>query len=523
MRTNLLPFRSLHHRYVRPFLLIAWLGLLSLSLRAQVPDTFSDLVLGVSKRPIVDAELGGEKFRGIAAFSAEPYLLWPEGRTKGPAHDREGTRAWLQRVGPTLGHRDFEAYYLETFPWRADEVWKYGLRRAGIVLQDARIEVHWREGRLVGLVNAVPLPLLVPEEVGPEVPRDGSVVYFPERSSAGYTPALTRVQTVRRGGLLVTTIGTRTTVAPSSAPLVSPITPEMFHEWVVPIGSFPDQIDVDSQGLVWFSQPNDNFLTRFDPTSETFRQFPTSGGSGPDGMIVDSQDRVWTGLYYSGAMGKLLPTSGVHTAYAAPYGSAAMAIPVESSQGTIWVTDHERNRISEFDPVSATWLGSHVMPTAGCWVVQGTEDPVQSVLYFACFSANKLAYKPLGQPIQETITAPYGPAFPIWSNGKVFYSHWNDRYLGEYDPQTGQHTLHTFPVPNELGGPIGATEDGRIIVGTRNQGYIMVFHPSTSTFTYYKIPTALQYNLKDGLTVGIHGEVWFTETGANKLARLLIH
>jgi streptogramin lyase len=291
----------------------------------------------------------------------------------------------------------------------------------------------------------------------------------------------------------------------------------------VPSGTFPDQIDVDSTGKVWFSQPNDNRLTRFDPTTETFQQFPTTGGSGPDGMIVDSQDRVWTGLYYSGALGKLVPGSGTHTAYTAPYASAAMAIPVESSQSTIWVTDHQANRISEFDPVSSTWLGTYVMPTPACWVVQGSEDPIHSILYYTCYNANKLAYKPHNQAIQETVTPPYGPAFPVWSNGKVYYSLWSDDSLGEYDPQTGQHVQYTFPVPNEVGGPIGATSDGRVIVGTRTAGYIMVFHPRTASFTYYKIPTIVSGNLKDGLTVGKYDEVWFTETAANKLARLLIH
>jgi streptogramin lyase len=522
-RSNTFPRTFHRHRVVRWLFAFAWLCLASASLRAQVPDSFRGLVLGVSKRPIVDIELAGESFHGMAVFSESPYLVWADAKALGPSHDREATRAWLKRVGPALGWRDFEPIDQETFPWRDDEVWKFGLVRSGIALHDAKIEVHWRSGRFVGFVNAVPLPLLDPEAPAGDVARDGSTVYLPERESAGYRPVLRRVEIARQGGLLVTTIGTRTTVSSSTLPPPTPITPEQFKEWHVPIGTFPDQIDVDSTGKVWFSQPNDNKLTRFDPVTETFQQFTTTGGSGPDGMIVDSQDRVWTGLYYSGALGKLLPATGTHTSYPAPYGSAAMAIPVESRQGTVWVTDHQANRISEFDPVSSTWLGSYVMPTPGCWVVQGTEDPIQSTIYYTCYSANKLAYKPHGGAIQETVTPPFGPAFAVWVNGKVYYSLWADRSLGRYDPVSGQHVLFTFPIPNEVGGPIGATSDGRIVVGTRSQGYIMVFHPATSTFTYYKIPTVYQGNLKDGLTVGNSDDVWFTETGANKLARLLIH
>lgn len=201
-----------------------------------------------------------------------------------------------------------------------------------------------------------------------------------------------------------------------------------------------------------------------------------------------------------------------------------MAIPKPSSQGTLWVTDHSANRISEFDPSTSTWVQSLVMPTPGCWVVEGDEDALTSTFYYTCYSANKLAIKPLGQPIAETVTPGFGgPAFPVVSNGVAYYSLWSAPALGAYDIATGQHTLYAHTLPAEVGGPIGALPDGRIVLGTRGSGYILVFHPAGATFDAYKIPTTVTSNLKDGLTIGPGNVVWFTETSANKIARLTLY
>ena len=496
------------------------------SASAQVPRSLSDLIMGASQRPVIDLEHAGQKFQGMRNSSDFPFLMWPDGRSSDvrgePAHEREATRRWLRELAPLLGHRDFVPRFESVSTWRDNEVWNFGLTRAGLELYDARVQVHWQGERWVGLVNLVPLPLLGAEEPGPQARLDGSLVYHADRSEQGYRAVVTRRQVRVQGGNRVTTVGNVSTYAPISPPPAAPIEETQFRTWPIPIGTFPDQLDVDSNGNLWFSQPNDNWLTRFHPGTETFTQFATTGGSGPDGMMVDSQDRVWTGLYFSNSgLGVFDQGTGVHTTIPPSYTPAAMAIPVESSTGTIWVTDHQNNRISEWDPVGGSWLNSLIMPSPGAWVVEGDLDPTTGTIWYSCYSIDKLAFKPVGQAIQETATPPGGPAFPVWSQGKIYYSLWNDDALGCYDPVNDTHTLYQFPIVNEVGGPIGATEDGRIVVGTRTLGYIMVFNPATVSFKAYDIPNPSP-GLKDGLNVGPDGTVWYTETFANYLSRLVI-
>jgi len=374
---------------------------------------------------------------------------------------------------------------------------------------------------LIGLVNDLPLPI---EHIEEAVDEPGERVYSPRRGETGYTLRLADVVQATEAGRRVTAIRVADeTVQRIVEPLESrSAATATIEEWPVPGGSFPDQIDIDSSGVVWFSQPNQNWVTSFDPVSESFTQVPTTGGSGPDGMMVDSNDFLWTGLYFTDSgLGRYDIGASKFTAHPPPYLPATQAIPNETTSGTIWVTDHVENRISEFDPTSGTWLQSLVMPTSDCWVVGGTEDPVTQDVSFTEFNFHQLGRKTFAGPILNIpVPVGSGPAFAVYSDGRVYFSEWNRGRLGVYDISSGSVTEYLFPEANEPGGPIDATPDGLIAVGTRNAGFIMVFDPTTETFESFGIPTP-NSELKDGLRSDGEGRIWFTESGpANRIAIL---
>ena len=160
------------------------------------------------------------------------------------------------------------------------------------------------------------------------------------------------------------------------------------------------------------------------------------------------------------------------------------------------------------------------MPTTRCWVTAGALDTVRDDMYFTEYFGHALGIKPLGKPIAD-IPDPNrgGPAFLDFHDDKVYYSLWLQARVAAYDVGSKTTTTFNFPQTAENAGPMAIAPNGDVVVGTRNQGYIEVFHPATKTFTAYKIPTSIP-GLKDGLTVAPDGTVWFTESGRNKIAKL---
>jgi len=502
---------------------------------AEIPGPLEDIVFGDEKRPVMEADVNGVRFEALATFSDLPYLLWPaeEAPLALFPRDAQGAAAWLGRAAEALGFAGFDVIFKENATWRSNEVWLFELRRRGIVLHDARIEVHRSGGRFVGIVNHTPGPFTRIDD--PDViPAQEEWVYHAVRDDGPGLRGAHRIEParvlreVRENHERVTLVRRDGSIA---SRLVLPlqggfqvIEPHLasFEEYVVPVGSFPDQISVADDGTVWLSQPNNNYVTEFNPATEQFVRHTTTGGSGPDGLIVGTQGRVWTGLYFGGGLGLWDSAAGTFSNYPAPYGGAAMAIPVETTDGHVWVTDHALNRISEFNPATNAWVRSLVMPTGNCWVVQGYEDRDHGQVYFTEYNANNLGRIAVGGNVVTDIpTLGGGPAFCVYDEGKVYYSRWNEAGIGVYDVASNSVTEYNFPVGGENGGPMWISPGGDVVTGTRNRGYIMVFHPRSESFSVYLIPTA-NPGLKDGLTVGRNGVIWFTESGANKVGKLIL-
>lgn len=487
----------------------------------RLPADLAEVVFGAKKQEHRDYTILGAAMRGIPALDGRPLLLWSRDGALEIADERAAAAEWLGRAREALGFGTFDIAYVGRGKFRTLDYHEFALRLDGRRFLDTHVEMYFANGRFVGLYHNFPAPLLSIDAA--ELAGDGELVWFAQREDArGYRivparvvvrdEAQRRVHEVRTArGLAYTWIEAGSTPTPAAA--------ATFREYRLPTGTFPDQIWAASNGLIWLSQPSNGLVTSFDPQTQKWAQFPI-GGSAPDGLWVDDQDRVWTGIYNSGQLGLLDAVTKKVTRINMPYGSSRPAIPSPSSHGTIWVTDHIQNRISEYDPQSAKWLGSHVLPIASSWVVEGCVDPGGETSYFTGYRSHTLPYKPYGKPIGNIpVPSRTGPSFPAFRDGKVWFTNWNSGRLGVYDIATKQVTEYLYR-STERGGPISTLPTGEVIVGTRSLGYIVVFDPQKATFREFKIPTAT--GLKDGLTVAPDGTIWFTGSGANKIAQLVL-
>jgi streptogramin lyase len=492
----------------------------------EIPPRLAELVLHASERPTRTVLLDGVRFDSIATSSSQPFLLWRSetSTTPRPAKDRDAVARWIARSAPALGHAGLEPRFAGTRDWRGGEVWIYQLFLDGVPVLDAQVQVHWDGAVLAGLLNELAGEIVSIERPAGALGTEREWVYFQRPVLGGRELALGWIEREERAeGVLTSVLDPQGVVLRRVAPRLPQ--PEhvqaTFTEYPIPFGDFPDQIAPDSVGRLWFSQPNQNVISSFNPLTLQFRRYPTVGGIGPDGLTVDPFDSVWTGLFTSGGLGRLEISTKYFSALPAPYSPANLAIPFYSKSGRLWVTDHAQNRISELDLPANAWVGSYVMPTPNCWVVAATEDAQRQTLYFTEFNVSRLGKRPWSGTVQEINTPGGGVAFAVFSRDKVYYTEWNTDRLGVYDVLGGSIVEYGYPIPGEVGGPIGRLRGGRIAVGTRTLGYIMVFDPQSHTFTAHQIPTP-NPGLKDGLTVDANDAIWFTEGNVKKIGKLTL-
>src|SRR5688572_8816710 len=154
---------------------------------AQVPRSLNDLVLGARSRPQVELQVLGDTFQGMPVFSAAPYVLWPVGEAKHlPSMDPEVAARWIDAAAESLGIAGFRAHHVESWTWREATVFSFALEHDGLELWLARVQVHFGDGKLIGLALDVPQPLLGIEPFEGDLPRDGSFVLFAQRGENGY-------------------------------------------------------------------------------------------------------------------------------------------------------------------------------------------------------------------------------------------------------------------------------------------------------------------------------------------------
>ena len=500
---------------------------LSAQVKTPIPEDLDEVVFGARKQVHADFAIQGIRFRGIPSLDGKPVLLW-NADAKKPlvlAQDRTRVADWLRQNAGAFGFGDFVPVFARSDKFRSLDYLEFGLARKGRRLLDTQVRVYFKAGAFVGLWHNFPLPLLGLDG-GPvaDVPGKGEVVWFAERRGVlGYRLVPGRVERVVTGGVTTDEIRTAkgvayTLVHPQKT--VDPNAAPTFNEYSVPVGSFPDQIWADSTGIIWISQPNSGYVTSFAPSTKKWTQYATAPGRGADGLWCDDEDRVWTGMYYTRQLGMLdVPTKKL-TLIPMPYTPSSPAIPSPSSQGTVWVTDHAYNRISEYNPATKKWVGSHVMPITRTWVVEGTLDPGTETVWFTGYFSNTMPFKPLGKAIGNVaIPSRGGPAFLAYRDGRVWFSLWNANRCGYVEVATNKVVEFAYRA-GERGGPMSMLPTGEAVVGTRSAGYIVVLDPVKKTFREFKIPTST--GLKDGLTVSPDGTIWFTGTYRNKIAQLVL-
>jgi virginiamycin B lyase len=150
----------------------------------------------------------------------------------------------------------------------------------------------------------------------------------------------------------------------------------------------PYGITIDPQGYIWFTEASMNHIGRLDAKTGQISYFSMQGSSTPLMEIVaDAHGMIWATSFSSGLLLSFNPKTATFTPYYAPSSGGIYGITITDS-GQVWVTITAENAIAHLDPTANRFI-EYAIPSSGSLplgVVMGTND----TLWFTEAGSNKI-------------------------------------------------------------------------------------------------------------------------------------
>jgi len=299
---------------------------------------------------------------------------------------------------------------------------------------------------------------------------------------------------------------------------------------------------VDSRGRLWFGEMSHNFLTMFDPGTQTFEQItPPHGAYSVMGVVVATDDTVWFAEQDANYIGRYFPDIKRFQTYNLPTlsmpdpGNTKNRLSLPSApndlafdgQGNIWFTEMNADALAMLN----VHTGSiKQYPLSNQRKVQtlapyGVTVDHQGMIWFTeSTTSNVGRLDPTTGSIHLfTMQGPSDSLMEITSDahGIVWATSFNENRLIKLDPKTGVFTSYNAPSTGQgTNGLYGLliTSSNEVWVTVPAENAIAHLDKSTNHFTYYHIPTAGSFPL--GVVMSKDHTLWFTEAGGNKIGML---
>jgi len=128
--------------------------------------------------------------------------------------------------------------------------------------------------------------------------------------------------------------------------------------------SGPNELVIEPQGDIWFTESGTNRLGRLDPTTGTLRLLSAPD---PHALLMevasDAQGSLWMTTFTPGLLSHFTPGSGTFTSYLAPLGgttrSALYGLLVPPA-GVVWVTILAENVLARLDVKARRFVSYHI-------------------------------------------------------------------------------------------------------------------------------------------------------------------
>jgi streptogramin lyase len=247
--------------------------------------------------------------------------------------------------------------------------------------------------------------------------------------------------------------------------------------------SSPMFLAVDTNGNVWFTEPNGDAIGVLNPNTNAWNQYKLPKGSGPYDLVIDRNDNIWFTLHIGNAIGFLntqthqIAINVTYTPNSNPYG-----ITIDG-KGDIWFAENGINaeNIASFTP--------------------NTTGKVNIIEHAVTSAGLKQTIRPHLMTVDKA--------------GHIWYSSGFAGAIGEFDPATGnsKNFLVTQACPTQacthISG-IAADKNGKIWFTDSLGGRVGYLDPASGRYYSKTMPKA-DTHPHDGLAVDNYNTMWYTE------------
>lgn len=124
--------------------------------------------------------------------------------------------------------------------------------------------------------------------------------------------------------------------------------------------SAPNDLALDAQDNVWFTELNADSLGMLDPRTGSIRQYPLGAHKSvqtlnPYGIAIDPKGLVWFTESSTNHLGRLDPHTGIIQTYNAPGSGITLMEVISDPHGTVWLTSFNTGQLLKFEPETATF------------------------------------------------------------------------------------------------------------------------------------------------------------------------
>ena len=254
----------------------------------------------------------------------------------------------------------------------------------------------------------------------------------------------------------------------------------------------PHDVVVDAQGMVWYTDFGEPFISKFNPKTLELTEYPvkTFKPGHPVGNLdlgVDKKGTFWFDTMYQAALGNLDPKTGEIKYYplAEEFNNFAVQMNFvglrHDIDGKVWTKNVPTGDVFRLDLATQKWERF--------------------------------------QPLKELANGKRNTIYQLISDSQnnAWVAEFVNGYLGKIDAKTTKVTWYQMPTQNARARRMRIDDQDRIWVTEYRGNKVAMFDPATEKFTEYPLPP---HTYPYRAAVDKNGEIWTGGMHSDRIVRL---